>query len=74
MEFKDLRELIKRQPFCPLQFHLTDGATFEIRHPDMAMLGRTAITLGIPSPAEGEHWAVVPLSSILWVEVIIGMS
>lgn len=40
----------------------------------MARLGRYAITLNLPSDADGYRQAVVPLTSILWVEVIIPMS
>jgi hypothetical protein len=71
MDRRDVREVLSYEPFRPLLFHLVDGTVIEIDHPDLALLGRRTITLGLPSEDDGEHDAVVPLSSILWVEVIV---
>ncbi len=71
MDPRDLRRVLKQQPFCPLRFHVADGTVFEIRHPDMARLRRTAILLSMPAEADGERHALVPLGSIVWVEIII---
>jgi hypothetical protein len=50
---------------------LSDGTIIEIDHPEMAMPGHTAITLALPPDEDEEREAVVPLSSIDWVEVVV---
>jgi hypothetical protein len=31
---------------------LTDGATFEIRHPDLCMIGTGSVTIGLPPQSQ----------------------
>ena len=47
-----LAEELIRRPFQPFRLVLTDGAAFEVRHPELCMLGEhgTAI-VGVPSAA-----------------------
>lgn len=71
MEHEDLHEILRLEPFRLLRFHITDGTVIEVDHPDMAMLRPTAIVLSLPSDDAGDRDAVVPLSSIVWVEVIV---
>jgi len=47
MSFDDLQELIRRRPFRPFRVHLTDGSSLEVRHPDMFMIGRRSVTIGL---------------------------
>ena len=48
MRPEDLREFIRRQPFQPFRITLTDGRTYEVLHPDLAMVGRSAVAVGLP--------------------------
>ena len=48
MSSQDVRELVQRRPFQALRFTLTDGRTYEVRHPDLIMVGLTSIIIGIP--------------------------
>jgi len=47
----DLLELLRAAPFEPFRIHLSDGAVFEIRHPDMAIVQRSKATVAVPGPA-----------------------
>jgi len=47
MGAEQLRDLLRRRPFVPLRLHLTDGSTYDIRHPEMAFLTRTTVEIGI---------------------------
>jgi len=67
----DLRALLRRQPFQPLRLHLTNGTLFEIRHPDMASVGRSTMTLSLPPEHGVEREAVIALLHIIWVENIV---
>lgn len=48
MRTEDIQEYLRPRPFSPFRVTLTDGRTYDVRHPDMAMLGRSSITIGIP--------------------------
>lgn len=40
MQFEDLERRLRTRPFRPFRIHLTDGASYEVRHPEMCLLGR----------------------------------
>jgi hypothetical protein len=65
---QDVRELLKQQPFQPLRLHLTNGTVFDIRHPDMAIVGRSALRLSMPPDPLEERHAVISLLHIMWIE------
>ena len=41
-------EWIHREPFVPFRIHTTNGRTFDVMHPEFAMLLRTTLVLGNP--------------------------
>lgn len=47
MRAEDLREMLRNKPFVPLRLHLTDGTESEIRHPEMALLSRSLVEIGL---------------------------
>ena len=38
MNPEDIIELFRQQPFLPFVVHMNNGSTFEVRHPEQAML------------------------------------
>ncbi len=48
-----LRDELRRQPFVPLRIHLTDGKTYDIRHPEMAMVTSREVYIGCGETAPG---------------------
>lgn len=47
MTYEELHGVAKRQPFKPFRLHITTGATYDIRHPDLIMVGRRSAIVGI---------------------------
>ncbi len=47
MRPEELRTLLRRRPFVPMRVHLTDGTTYDVRHPEMALLTRSTVEIGI---------------------------
>jgi hypothetical protein len=45
----DLLTFTKKQPFEPFRVCLTDGTAYEVRHPDMVIVARRTIAIGIPA-------------------------
>jgi hypothetical protein len=50
MRPEDILEMLRARPFEPFRIYLSDGATFEIRHPDMAIVQRSKVTVAVPGP------------------------
>ncbi len=66
---QDLTELLRAQPFVPFRIHATDGRTYDVRHPDQALVLLTRVILPVPSekdiPESPEH---LSLSHIIRAE------
>ena len=54
MRPSDIRVFLQRQPFQPFRITLTDGRAYEVRHPEMAMVGRSSLVIGLPAPGDAE--------------------
>lgn len=53
MTVQTFRELLAQRPFRPFRLVMSSGQTYEIRHPEMAMLTRTDILVGVGEMDEG---------------------
>ncbi|HWG41451.1 MAG TPA: hypothetical protein VN688_01605 [Gemmataceae bacterium] len=47
MQQEDVEKKVRQRPFKPFRLYLTDGSTYEVRHPELIMLGRRYLVLGI---------------------------
>ncbi len=45
---------IRRRPFVPFRVTLMEGTTYEIRHPELCMVGRRSAVIGLSSPKDAE--------------------
>jgi len=43
----DLREHLRRSPFQPLRVYLSDGSSYEVRHPEMMLVTRSEVIIAI---------------------------
>ncbi len=50
MKPDDVLQLLRKRPFEPFRVHLSDGSTFEIRHPELAIVERSKVIIGVPGP------------------------
>ncbi len=54
MRPEELIQLLRRRPFVPLRLHMTDGQTYDIRHPDNVIVLRSRVDIGVaPDPGTG---------------------
>lgn len=49
MRSDEVRSLLRKQPFQPFRLHLSNGKAFDIRHPELAMVGRSTVFIGRPA-------------------------
>lgn len=69
MTVQTFRELLSQRPFKPFRLVMSSGQTYEIRHPEMAMLTRTDILVGINAsddnvPAEFKICSLLHVTAI----------
>lgn len=53
MTVESFRRLLSRRPFEPFQVVLSSGERYEVRHPEMALLTRTTLYIGVDPDNQG---------------------
>jgi hypothetical protein len=48
MRPEDLLQHLRRRPFVPFLIHMSDGTVYEVRHPELVMVGRSSAIVGFP--------------------------
>jgi hypothetical protein len=69
MTVQTFREMLARRPFQPVKVVLSSGQSYEIRHPEMAMLTRTSLLVGT-DPGDDGVPAEFKILSLLHVTAI----
>ncbi len=63
MSPQDFFHLLRKRPFEPFRIFATDGRTYDVRHPDQALVLRSRVILPLPTegevPERSEHLALV---------------
>lgn len=62
--------MLARRPFQPVKLTLSSGQSFEIRHPEMAMLTRSDILIGVDVAEDGvpAEFKIVSLLHVASIE------
>lgn len=47
MRAQELRALLDRRPFEPIRLHISSGQTVDIKHPEMALVTRSLVVVGV---------------------------
>ena len=53
MTVQTFRKLLTERPFKPFRLIMSSGQSYEVRHPEMAMLTRTDLLVGVGDTDEG---------------------
>jgi hypothetical protein len=76
MSPQDVREFVGRKPFQPFRMTLTDGRQYDVYHPELAMVGRTTVAIGVQELREAEmiydRLVTVSLLHIMEIELLEG--
>jgi len=73
MTVQTFRDLLAQRPFKPFRLIMSSGQTYEVRHPEMALLTRTDILVGTGDTNEGVP-AEFKICSLLHVTAIEPLS
>jgi hypothetical protein len=73
MTHEELETIARRQPFEPFRVTLTTGATYDVRHPELIMVGRRSAIIGVnkkPDRTYYDNTIQVDLLHVVGVEGI----
>jgi hypothetical protein len=69
MPSNDLLLALRQRPFIPFLIYASDGATYEVRHPELVMVGIASAVVGMPPPGQAqlpyERYEIVDLRHIV---------
>jgi len=76
VQAEELYRLLHKRPFEPFRVYLTDGRVFDVRFPEINMIGTSWIRIGILGPGDTsldpipDHSVKVPLPLISRLELL----
>jgi hypothetical protein len=73
MTLQTYRDLLSARPFQPFRLVTSSGQSYEVRHPEMAMLTRTRLLVGI-GDTDDEVPAEFKICSLLHVTAVEPLS
>jgi hypothetical protein len=50
----DVLQALRKRPFEPFRIQVSDGSTYDVRHPELAMVGLGSVSIGIPASGEAQ--------------------
>ena len=57
MTYRKLGEYVAAEPFRPFRIRMASGPSFDIRHPEMILVGRTSARVhAVTEPDQNERW------------------
>ena len=73
MTLQTFRELMTQRPFKPFRLIMSSGQSYDVRHPETAMLTRTSILVGV-DVADDDIPAEFKICSLLHVATVEPLS
>jgi len=59
MTIRNIVDYVSAEPFRPFRIKMASGQSFEIRHPEMILVGRSSVrvhTYAEPNTGNGDRW------------------
>ena len=67
----DIQRRLRQSPFVPVRIIISSGQTFDVYHPDLVLVGRRDMIIGMAStenPAQYEQTTRVPIMHVTALE------
>ena len=64
----DLLQALRKRPFEPFRIHVSDGTAYDVRHPELVMVGLGSAVVGVPAtgqPRLYERYETIALNHIV---------
>jgi hypothetical protein len=72
MRWEEVRDALRRTPYTPFRLFVSDGSSYDVRHPELCVPGRRSAFLGFPTTETAEplfdRFAIVDLAHITRLE------
>ena len=68
---EDIQKRLRQSPFIPVRIIISSGQTFDVYHPDLVLVGRRDMIIGMASsenPAVYEQTTRVPIMHVTALE------
>jgi hypothetical protein len=75
VQVEDVEKKLRMRPFHPFRVYMTDGSIYDVRHPELMMLGRRMATIGLahdPAQTVFDRSVDIDLFHIVRMEFIEG--
>ena len=66
----DIRSRVRQRPFVPVRIVTSAGDTFDIFHPDLIMIGRREVMVGMASTENPTHYEQVTRLAIMHITAL----
>lgn len=69
-----LKAMLKKQPFEPFRLVMSDGRSYDVRHPELLTVGMTSSTIGVfdkyaaPKEDRGPEFDFLIPDLLVWVD------
>ncbi len=50
MRPEDILRFLRARPFEPFRIYMSDGKTYDVAHPELALVERSVVIVGVPGP------------------------
>ena len=76
MRQQEVRDALRKEPFQPFRIHLSNGHSYDVRHPEFAALTRRSVFVGLPSGKDevADRMIECDLLHVVTIEPIDGAS
>lgn len=67
MTRNDLLRRVKKRPFSPFRVEVSEGATYDVLHPEQVIVARDSVTIGVPSEEGGDFYETTDFIDLIHV-------
>ncbi|MDO8629417.1 MAG: hypothetical protein Q7R41_02895 [Phycisphaerales bacterium] len=64
MDPDELFEKVRHRPFEPFRIHVSDGTSYDVKHPDQIMVGRRSCHVGIARNGTGPFQKIAVVANV----------
>lgn len=64
MDPEGLNQLVRHLPFEPFRVHVSDGTTYDVKHPEQIMVGKRACHVGIGPKGRGPFQRIAIVANV----------
>jgi hypothetical protein len=66
----EISRKVRQQPFRPFRIVTSSGQMFDVRHPELILVGRRDVTVGAPSTEDPRHYDQISEIAIMHITAL----